>query len=264
VGAVSRCGLLTQPTVPSVRPFSPFDVEQFRPLRQRRAVAHEVAEPTVVLGSTQRPEIVDAERARASGTAVVRRRGGGGAVALQPGDHVWIEAWIPRDDPLWEADVAAAAGWVGEWWSAALCTLMGGAGRCTGTGTETGTATGGGTGGNDGLVVHRGKADPGRHGSLVCFSGRGPGEVFHDGRKVMGVSQWRSREGALFHTCAYTHWDPGPLVELFDFDPWPRRDLLTDLDVAAIGVADLIPGLPGAALTLRDSLLGSFPKWGGE
>ena len=40
--------------------------------------------------------------------------------------------------------------------------------------------------------------------------------MFTHDRKVMGVSQWRGKEGALFHTCAYTHWDPRPLVELFE------------------------------------------------
>jgi lipoate-protein ligase A len=139
--------------------------------------------------------------------------------------------------------VAAAAEWVGEWWSAAL-------GRF-------GMAEG------DDLVVHRGRAEPGRHGALVCFSGRGPGELLRDGRKVMGVSQWRSREGALFHTCAYTRWDPGPLVDLFDLAPVVRRALRSDLAAAALGFEDLGPGLRGVA-SLRDALLESFPTWGGH
>ena len=83
-------------------------------------VARQVEQPTVVLGSTQRAEVVDATRAAERGVAVVRRRGGGGAVLLRPGDHLWIEAWIPRDDPLWQADVAVAGEWVGEWWGSAL------------------------------------------------------------------------------------------------------------------------------------------------
>jgi lipoate-protein ligase A len=209
-----------------------------------------VEHPTVVLGSTQRTEVVNAERASDMGVAVVRRRGGGGAVLLRPGDHLWTEAWIPRDDPLWDADVAKAAAWVGAWWSDAL-----------------------GLQGVGDRVVHRGRAVPGDHGALVCFSGRGPGELFQGGRKVMGISQWRSREGSLFHTCAYAHWDPRPLIELLDIDEPTRAGLLADLPRSAIGVDDLAPAadlaphprLDPAQLSLpvlRDTLLTTFATWG--
>jgi lipoate-protein ligase A len=225
-----------------------FDVAQFRSSRHRRAVARQVERPTVVLGSTQRAEVVNAARASAEGVAVVRRRGGGGAVLLRPGDHLWIEAWIPRDDPLWEADVAVAAAWVGAWWSDAL-----------------------GPSGADDRIVHQGPSVPGPHGSLVCFSGRGPGEVFWAGRKVMGISQWRSREGSLFHTCAYSRWDPRPLIDLLAVDQPTREALLRDLPRAAAGILDLEPtpdrdsgpasdGLPSLP-ALRQQLLTTFPTW---
>jgi lipoate-protein ligase A len=236
-------------------PHGLFDVEQFRSFPVRYAAAYQVAQPTVVLGSTQRPEVVDAVRADEGGVAVVRRRGGGGAVLLRPGDHLWVEAWIPRNDPLWEADVAVAAEWVGAWWVDAL-----------------------GSGSAD-LVVHRGRALPGPHGGLVCFSGRGPGEVLQAGRKVMGISQWRSREGALFHTCVYVHWDPDPLIDLLDVDPSTRKALRRDLSGLAAGILDFetgansapaptsasasappAPAPPSLAL-LQQRLLTTFPTW---
>jgi lipoate---protein ligase len=210
--------------------------------------------PAVVLGSAQPADIVSVPRATASGTEVVRRRGGGGAVLLRPGDHLWVDAWIPRHDPLWDADVADAAAWVGAWWVAALGAL-----------------------GVGDLTVHRGRAEPGRHGGLVCFSGRGPGEVLQGDRKVTGVSQWRCREGSLFHTCAYTAWEPGPLVELFALDRSTRQGLVSDLARSAVGLDDLglenrgpeDPGpedrglVPGMA-ALRGALLASFPTWEGD
>jgi lipoate---protein ligase len=206
-----------------------------------------MAQPTVVLGSTQRSEVVDAVRAAEKGMAVVRRRGGGGAVLLRPGDHLWVEAWIPRDDPLWEADVAVAAEWVGAWWSDAL-----------------------GASGAAEYVVHRGRGEPGPHGNLVCFSGRGPGEVFVAERKVMGISQWRGREGSLFHTCAYAHWDPGPLIDLLDVDPPTRKALRRDLPQMAAGILDVGTGAdplrtpprvrPSLPL-LERTLLTTFPTW---
>jgi lipoate-protein ligase A len=219
-----------------------FDVGPFRALPKRLAVARMVWRPTVVLGSTQRFEIVDPQRASDMRAEVVRRRGGGGAVLLQPDDHLWIEAWIPRDDPLWQADVAEAAAWVGAWWRAGLRSL-----------------------GIDGTRVHDGRSIPGDHGALVCFSGQGPGEVFRDDRKIVGVSQWRGHEGALFHTCAYARWDPRPLAHLLEVDPRMEKELVTDLDGAAVGVDDLAvvaPGPDGALPLLRDVLLSTFVAWG--
>ena len=214
-----------------------FDVEQFRVLSRRHAVARVLSHPTVVLGSTQRAEIISMERASASGVSVVRRRGGGGAVLLRPGDHLWLDAWIPRDDPLWEADVAVAALWCGAWWRNALAQI--GVAAC---------------------VVHEGRSEPGPQGALVCFSGRGPGEVFQAGRKLMGMSQWRSREGSLFRSCAYTHWDPAPLVELFDLDLPTRESLVKNLARSAVGVDDL--DLTGSPMTaLGETLVSSFPTW---
>ena len=91
----------------------------------------------------------------------------------------------------------------------------------------------------------QGRSLPGRYGSLVCFAGQGPGEVFVEERKIVGVSQWRGREGALFRGCAYT---PSGilalLVDLLEVDPAPRRDgaRVDDLPAPPSGVEDLIAG----------------------
>jgi lipoate---protein ligase len=214
-----------------------FDVEPFRVLPHRYAVVRRVAHPTLVLGSTQPAGLIHRQRAADAGVEVVRRRGGGGAVLLLPGDHLWIEAWVPRGDPLWEADVTAATNWVGAWWAGALAGL--GATRC---------------------VVHHGTAVPGRHGAVACFSGRGPGEVFQGERKVMGLSQWRSREGSLFHACAYSRWDPLPLVALLELEPPEQEALERDLARSAVGLADLHPAGVGVE-SLAQVLLTTFPTW---
>jgi lipoate-protein ligase A len=217
-----------------------FDVEQFRQEPGRIALARLVERPTLVLGSTQPVELVARLRVKDRGVQVVRRRGGGGSVFLEPGDHVWIDTWIPRHDPLWDVDVSTAAAWVGAWWCAALATL-----------------------GIKDLDVHSGRAIPGELGELVCFAGRGPGEVFHHGRKVTGVSQWRSREGALFSSCAYAKWDPAPLIELVHVDEAVRDGLVRDLVDAAVGVADLSGGEVNL-IDLRDELMSSFGSWSVE
>ena len=120
---------------------------------------------------------------RRRGVELARRRGGGGAVYLEPARQLWLDAWIPRDDPLWAADVSVAAEWVGAWWVDALARQ-----------------------GQHGFDVHAGRAVPGEFGELVCFAGHGPGEVFHGGRKVVGLSPVARPRGARCsrraHTCA--------------------------------------------------------------
>jgi lipoate-protein ligase A len=214
-----------------------FDVEQFRGEPERRAVARVITRPTLVLGSTQPMELVAVDPVRAGGIEVVRRRGGGGSVLLRPGDHVWIDAWIPRHDPLWDDDVSLAAAWAGRWWIDAL-----------------------GQAGLHDLDLHAGRAVPGRFGQVVCFAGRGPGEVLHHGRKVMGLSQWRSREGALFSTCAYGQWEPGPLIDLVAMEPSERAGLVQALAPLVMGVGDLAQA-PVDLEALGQALLTSFPTW---
>jgi lipoate-protein ligase A len=218
-------------------------VERFRPERRRVAVVREVAHPTLVLGSTQPTDLVSPDTLRERSVELVRRRGGGGAVYLEPGAFLWVDAWIPRDDVLWAHDVSVAAEWVGRWWIAALA------------GVGSGDAAAGA------LSVHTGRSAPGSFGDLVCFAGRGPGEVFFDDRKIVGLSQWRSREGALFSSCAYLEWDAAPLLELLSFDDPTRSELAGELRDVAAGVGALSPSVSELAW-LRERLVGAFPAIG--
>jgi lipoate---protein ligase len=192
-----------------------FDVESFR-AAERRVVVREVDRPLLVLGSTQPVAVVDARRARRRGVEVVRRRSGGGAVLLLPGAQVWADLWVPRDDPLWVAEPRASAVVAGEWWARAL--------------------------GLEHLAVHAGASVPAAGGETVCFAGLGPGEVHRGTRKLVGLSQWRSREGALVHGCAYRRWDPRPLVELLDLPEAARGPLAVALLGAATGLEELGAG----------------------
>jgi hypothetical protein len=150
-----------------------------------------------------------------------------------------MDAWVPRDDPLWVHDVSRAAEWAGAWWTAALESLGGRA-----------------------FEVHTGRSVPGELGELVCFAGRGPGEVLHSGRKVVGLSQWRSREGALFSCCAYDRWDPAGLMTLIDIDDTARASVVSDLRGAALGVGELHPAVRDLGV-LAHALLASFDGWTG-
>jgi lipoate-protein ligase A len=215
-----------------------FDVERFRSVPERLAVAREVSRSALVLGSTQPTELVAPLEMRRRHVELDRRRGGGGAVYLEPHRQLWIDAWIPRDDPLWVFDVSVAAEWVGAWWVNAL----------SGHGQQ-------------GLDIHTGRSVPGEFGELVCFAGRGPGEVFLGGRKVVGLSQWRAREGALFSSCAYLRWDPVPLLDLLHMEKHARIELARALRPIAIGLGELDPPLDDLD-AVCDALLDSFPGLG--
>ena len=47
----------------------------------------------------------------------------------------------------------------------------------------------------------------------MCFAGRGPGEVFVDERKAVGVTQWRVREGVFVSTVLHA----GPTTDVLRY-----------------------------------------------
>ncbi len=206
-----------------------------------RAVALcRVAAPSVVLGSTQPTEVVDRGRAARLGVSVARRRSGGGAVLVAPGEPVWVDLWLPATDPLWSDDAARAFDWVGGAWVAALEQL-----------------------GLRDLAAHRsGPLNCTAWSKLACFGGIGRGEVVEGGRrKVVGLAQRRTRAGAWFHCACALQWEAEPLVELLDLTPAARARAVRDLDDAAVGVAELAEAsgarrisAAGVAAALIDSL----------
>lgn len=90
---------------------------------------------------------------------------------LHPED-AWVELWMPRldDEPL---DVRATARDAGNLWHGVL------------------SAFGADIDVHDGPVLHP------EQGAIACFAAIGPGELTVQGSKLVGVSQWRVREGTL-------------------------------------------------------------------
>lgn len=163
--------------------------------------------PGVVIGSSQAESDVDMRRAEASGLQVVRRRSGGGAVLVVPGDIVWVEVAVGRDDPLWDDDVGRASWWLGETWASTLQSL--------GTGPAT---------------AHRGPMKRTAWSAKLCFAGLGPGEVVVGDRKLVGVSQRRSRTLAVFQSAALLRSDSRRLASLMALDAEDRERAARCLD----------------------------------
>jgi lipoate---protein ligase len=181
---------------------------------QRRVWVLEPTSTAVVLGSTQPDSVL------VPGTPAVRRRSGGGAVLMEPGGLVWVDVFVPAGDPLWEADVGRAFEWLGQAWAAAV----------------------------PGARVHAGALVTTPWSALVCFAGLGPGEATVDGAKVVGISQRRTRAGALFQCAALREWRPERLLERLALTDQERRRGAEELAGVARGI-DVDP----------DALLNALP-----
>jgi lipoate---protein ligase len=156
----------------------------------------EVERPAVVLGSLQSVDVLDEAACAAAGVEIARRRSGGGVVLLEPGRIVWFDVIVPA--PRLHAvgvgdDVRGSMIWLGEQVATAVGEL-----------------------GIDRVDVHRGPPVGSRD---ICFAGIGPGEVVVDGRKLVGVSQRRTRAGSRFQCAVHLRWSPEELARLLAAPP---------------------------------------------
>ena len=168
--------------------------------------------PALVLGSGQPLSHVDVDACRSAGIDVVRRRSGGAAVLVDAENLLWVDVILPLGHPQWCSDVTRSGDWLGQSWVTALESL-----GCTG------------------LSVHRAGMIHTRWSHQVCFAGVGGGEVIDEhGRKLVGISQRRTREGARFQCAVHRRWQPELLASLFS-PPGPTAADLIDL-VATVDV----------------------------
>ncbi len=120
-----------------------------------------------------------------------------------------------------------AFGWFGRAWAAALSDL--------------------GVAGS----VHDGRLVRSRWSAWVCFAGLGPGEVTVGDRKVVGMSQRRTRTAARFQAVAHGRWEPAAVLAPLALSPSDRRAAQDELAGAALGVeADLGLSLDALAAAL--------------
>lgn len=178
MGAVSAARLVTVEDL--------YDYSSLRQVASATMFVVRTERPTLVLGGSQSSDVLDARKL--STTPLRRRRGGGGIVLVRPND-LWIDWWIPQSDERWSYDVHVSSVRVGRWWADALGAVA------------------------DDVVVHEGALEGEAAHRVVCFAGRGPGEVFVQGRKAVGVTQWRVREGVFASTVLHAE----PTADVLDF-----------------------------------------------
>jgi lipoate---protein ligase len=194
---------------------------------RREIWRHDVTAPALVLGSTQDRSVVDLDACRRAGVDVVRRRSGGGAVLLVPGEVTWIDVIVPVGAAGWSDDVHGPMVWLGRHLAEVITALTGA----------------------DDLVVHEGAMRSTPWSKQVCFDGVGAGELLLEGRKLVGISQRRTRHAARLQCCWYASYAPESLLELLDPGDRPSPGdlapvatlpaLLADAIVAAL--ADTLP-----------------------
>ncbi len=175
----------------------------------------------LVLGSTQAVEDASRARCRAAGIDIVKRHSGGGAVLLRAGDYRWVDVVVPVGDPLWNDDVGRSFDWLSDLWLGAL------------------DAVG---------VTARRHVGPSRfreEGRVACFAAWSPGEILLGDRKLVGMSQRRTRHFARFQSVVYSDYDSESLIALLadrHVDDGLRRRL------GQVAVVDDPDGVVGALL----------------
>lgn len=156
-------------TVADLHALDPF-ADRDRPVSGLEVWVCDPTDAAVVLGSRQTLDLVDESACAEAGFGVVRRRSGGGAVLVRRGHVVWID--VVAAHGVGPDDIRASMRWVGEAWAEAVGAFVEGR-----------------------VSVHEGGMVTSEWSDVVCFAGLGPGEVLVDGRKLVGLSQRRTRAG---------------------------------------------------------------------
>jgi lipoate-protein ligase A len=169
----------------------------------------------LVLGSRQTPDLLDLEACRRARLEVVRRRSGGGAVLVVPPDLLWVDLVVPHG--IAPDDVRGSMVWAGRIWRDALDGAL-----------ADPTA----------IAVNELPGPATEWSQLVCFAGVGAGEVLLGGRKLVGLSQRRTRNGLRIQGLVHLRLPTIDLPSLFR-PPVPPAALptpavLVDVDVEAL------------------------------
>ena len=137
------------------------------------------------------------------------RHSGGGAVLVAPEDMLWVDIFVPKESKFWIEDIAKASIWIGKIWHNALkrldieCSLF------------------------DENFSRSEASD------LICFVGRAPGELFINDRKILGISQRRSKFGTRFQCALIINWKPEHMIAAYSSSPIPNLEKL--ISSAGIG-----------------------------
>lgn len=180
-------------------------------------------QPVLVLGSRQQFAIVDHDECERSSVGLARRRSGGGAVLVDADQLIWFDVVLTREHPGWSNDVVTSFFWLSERLVTALRTI-----------------------GIDG-TTYAGPMVNTEWSDLVCFAGLGPGEITVDGKKLVGISQRRTRNVARYQVAVLKRWRPEEILRLFALPTSSYERAMADLahvaTISEVGTADTFDAL---------------------
>lgn len=190
-----------------------------------------MAEPEgLVLGFSQKHDILNAESLARSPLPTYHRRAGGTAVHVGP--HLLdLDVVLPAGHPLILVDIVESYRWFGEAWVAALHIL----------GIETRAVPPQEAHAQRNLLKQP-EARP--YESLMqraCYGTLSSYEVVVGRRKVVGLDMIRRRAGSLLQAGVVLHWETETLAHILGHTPQEQELLRTGLLERAIGL-DIIAG----------------------
>ena len=133
----------------------------------------------VVIGSTQKMTHELERYAKAHSSEIHRRSSGGSAVVIDPINSIWLDIFLPPNDPLAKKSIEETFEVASVGWKAIL--------ESGGVDAET----------------YRGAYLQDPQYREICFAGRAHGEILVKGKKVVGMAQRRRRIGTYIHTMTY-------------------------------------------------------------
>ncbi len=179
----------------------------------------------LVLGPGQKGEDLDRVACAQLPLGVHRRGSGGTAVLWHPG-FLMLDVALPAGHPLHHSDITLSYQWLGEAWARTLQRL--------GIDAQP-------------IPIDEARADtralePAL--KRICFAGRSPFEVLVAGRKLVGLSQKRRRQGTLLQAGLYWRWEGARLAEVMVQDPDQRAALVGQLGARVCGLDQVATPVP--------------------
>lgn len=199
---------------------------------------------SLVLGFSQKPEILNVEAVKASGIPIYHRRAGGTAVLVGP-HMLSLDVVLPANHPLVLHDVVESYRWFGEAWVETL--------QQFGIQSRTVPPT----------EAHAQRARlklPATHEyemllQRACYGSYSSYEVVVGQRKAVGLDMIRRRNGSLLQAGVLLHWEPKTLAKLLGNTPDEQKLLREGLNERAVG----IDTLAGRVITAEE-LITAFAK----
>ncbi len=188
-----------------------------------------IARPAgLVLGFSQRPDILNSEQVGALGMPIYHRRAGGTAVLVGP-TLLSLDVVLPPNHPFILDDLVESYRWFGEYWVCALQLL----------GVSTRTVSPTEAHAQRDLRKQPQTRDYELLMNRACYGSLSPYEVVSEQRKVVGFDMIRRRWGTLLQAGILLHWDTTILASLLAHDEQEYFLLHHGLQQRAVGLDTL-------------------------